>query len=48
MHPYTKKFEPEKISDVIGQDTAIKELKDSGLSKVIIPIESFCLKSIIV
>jgi replication factor C large subunit len=28
MHPYTKKFEPEKISDVIGQDTAIKELKD--------------------
>ena len=28
MHPYTKKFEPEKISDIIGQDTAVKELKD--------------------
>jgi len=28
MHPYTKKFEPEKISDIIGQDAAIKELKD--------------------
>ena len=28
MHPYTKKFEPEKISDILGQDKAIKELKD--------------------
>lgn len=28
MHPYTKKFQPEKVSDIVGQDTAVKELKD--------------------
>ncbi len=28
MHPYTKKFQPEKISDIIGQDTSVKDLKD--------------------
>jgi len=28
MHPYTKKYIPEKSSDIIGQDAALKELKD--------------------
>ncbi len=28
MHTYTKKFTPEKLSDIIGQDKALKELKD--------------------
>ncbi|MBS3131347.1 replication factor C large subunit [Candidatus Woesearchaeota archaeon] len=28
MHPYAKKFLPEKSSDIIGQDMAVNELKD--------------------
>ena len=28
MNLYTKKFQPEKVSDIIGQDTAEKDLKD--------------------